>query len=82
MKIGKIELSDWKSGKHWNVRFSFNHTDVSLYRLEEGREWEPSFNGELIFCRALYTKTFANLEEAKTNMDDFLIRLNQLMAFQ
>ena len=95
MKIGKIELSDWKFQHHivnspnewygWyrNVGVGYNDTSAGIYSSPRHTEWRIHFGGELLFLNSLCNKKImiASVDEVKNYVDQFLIRISGLKAF-
>lgn len=94
MKIGKIELSDWKF-QHHNVNSpnewygwyrsvgKHDDTSVAFYSSPKDIGWRIHFGGELFFLNLTYDKKImiAPADEVKNCVDIFLHRISGLTAF-
>jgi hypothetical protein len=89
ISIGNILLTDWIYGS-WD-KSCFRTTDPSIVPFEcmgsvvvsnNRQSYYPRFTCDLEFLSDIFgERSFASEDEAKKQVDDFLIRMSKLRAF-
>jgi hypothetical protein len=92
MKVGTIELAEWetdgyarmwrgKTGLLWEG-FTYPYTEAAIFLNARSEIWVSIFYGELEFCNNLFRKEWQHIDQGVREMDQFLIRIDKIMAFQ
>lgn len=95
IKIGKIELKDWKyqsynegTPYYWYGWYrpnfqDYSYDNVGIYDHLQNSEWSVNFGGHLYFLHQFWdtSNIIGTADEAMKQVDEFIFRFSKLTAF-